>query len=82
METQCRGWGRAAEEIVVAAIQEDVDLTALCPGGKKARFTRFFTRRIAETAVSRNALSALGSLQIEPPHRVHASPHRVASARA
>ena len=47
------GLGRAAEEIVVAAIQEDVDLIVLSRR-KKSALTRFFTRRIAET-VSRNA---------------------------
>jgi len=47
------GLGGAAEEIVVAAIQEDVDLIVLSRR-KKSALTRFFTRRIAET-VSRNA---------------------------
>jgi universal stress protein A len=47
------GLGRAAEEIVVAAIQEDVDLIVLSRR-KKSALTRFFTRSIAET-VSRNA---------------------------
>ena len=47
------GLGRAAEEIVVAAIQEDVDLIVLSRR-KKSALTRFFTRCIAET-VSRNA---------------------------
>jgi universal stress protein A len=47
------GLGGAAEEIVVAAIQEDVDLIVLCRHKKNA-LTRFFTRSIAET-VSRNA---------------------------
>ncbi|MET0583864.1 MAG: universal stress protein [Candidatus Binatia bacterium] len=47
------GLGGAAEEIVVAAIQEDVDLIVLSRR-KKSTLTRFFTRSIAET-VSRNA---------------------------
>jgi len=47
------GLGGAAEEIVVAAIQEDVDLIVLSRR-KKSTITRFFTRSIAET-VSRNA---------------------------
>jgi nucleotide-binding universal stress UspA family protein len=47
------GLGGAAEEIVVAAIQEDVDLIVLSRR-KKSALTRFFTRSIAET-VSRNA---------------------------
>lgn len=47
------GLGGAAEEIVVAAIQEDVDLIVLSRR-KKSTVTRFFTRSIAET-VSRNA---------------------------
>ena len=47
------GLGRAAEEIVVAAIQEDVDLIVLSRR-KKSTLTRFFKRSIAET-VSRNA---------------------------
>ena len=47
------GLGGAAEEILVAAIQEDVDLILLSRR-KKSALTRFFTRSIAET-VSRNA---------------------------
>ena len=47
------GLGGAAEEILVAAIQEDVDLIVLSRR-KKSTLTRFFTRSIAET-VSRNA---------------------------
>jgi universal stress protein A len=47
------GLGGAAKEIVVAAIQEDVDLIVLSRR-KKSTLTRFFTRSIAET-VSRNA---------------------------
>jgi universal stress protein A len=45
--------GGVAEEIVAAAIQEDVDLIVLSRR-KKSALTRFFTRSIAET-VSRNA---------------------------
>jgi nucleotide-binding universal stress UspA family protein len=62
--------GRAAEEIVVAAIQEDVDLIVLSRG-KKSALTRFFTRRIAET-VSRNAPCPV--LSIEPHQSTRSTP--------
>lgn len=64
------GQGRAAEEIVVAAIQEDVDLIVLSRR-KKSALTRFFTRRIAET-VSRNAPCPV--LSIEPHQSTRSTP--------
>ena len=64
------GLGGAAEEIVVAAIQEDVDLIVLCRR-KKSALTRFFTRSIAET-VSRNAPCPV--LSIEAHQSTRAAP--------
>jgi nucleotide-binding universal stress UspA family protein len=61
--------GRPAEEIVVAAVQEEVDLIVLAR--RKARtLARFFTRSISET-VTRNApcpvLSIDATQFIQPP---------------
>lgn len=64
------GLGGAAEEIVVAATQEDVDLIVLCRR-KKSALTRFFTRSIAET-VSRNAPCPV--LSIEAHQSTRAAP--------
>ena len=64
------GQGGAAEEIVVAATQEDVDLIVLCRR-KKSALTRFFTRSIAET-VSRNAPCPV--LSIEAHQSTRAAP--------
>jgi nucleotide-binding universal stress UspA family protein len=64
------GLGGAAEEIVVAATQEDVDLIVLCRR-KKSALTRFFTRSIAET-VSRSAHCPV--LSIEAHQSTRAAP--------